>query len=37
VIQSTPAQQKIGHATLYLTCHPADELIQLTAHVAIGQ
>lgn len=37
VIQSTPAQQKIGHATLYLTCHPADELIQLSAYVAIGQ
>lgn len=36
-IVSTPAQQRIGHATLYLTCHPADELIQLTAFVAIGQ
>ena len=36
-ISSTPAQQKIGHATLYLTCHPADELIQLTAFVAVGQ
>jgi len=36
-VQSTPAQQKIGHATLYITCHPADELIQLTAFVAVGQ
>jgi hypothetical protein len=29
-IVSTPAQSRIGHATLHLTCHPADELIQLT-------
>jgi hypothetical protein len=29
-IVSTPAQQRIGHATLYLTCRPADELIQLS-------
>jgi hypothetical protein len=36
-IKSTPAQQRIGHATLNITCHPADELIQLTANVAIGQ
>jgi hypothetical protein len=28
-IKSTPAQQRIGHATLNITCHPADELIQL--------
>jgi len=37
VISSTAAQQKIGHATLTLTCNPADELIQLTANVGIGQ
>jgi hypothetical protein len=36
-VTSTPAQQRIGHATLYLTCHPADELIQLAAFVAVGQ
>ena len=36
-VVSSPAQQRIGHATLYLTCRPADELIQLTAQVAIGQ
>ncbi len=36
-ITSTAAQQKIGHATLSLTCNPADELIQLTANVGIGQ
>jgi hypothetical protein len=28
-ITSTPSQQRIGHATLDITCHPADELIQL--------
>ena len=28
-IVSTPAQQRIGHATLNITCHPADELIQV--------
>lgn len=36
-VTSTPAQARIGHATLYLTCHPADELIQLTAYVGVGQ
>jgi hypothetical protein len=36
-ISSTTAQQKIGHATLTLTVHPADELIQLTANVGVGQ
>jgi hypothetical protein len=32
-IKSTPAQQRIGHATLNITCHPADELIQLTGEL----
>lgn len=36
-VTSTPAQQRIGHATLYLTCRPADELIQLDAYVGVGQ
>lgn len=36
-ITSTAAQQKIGHATLTLIVHPADELIQLTANVGVGQ
>lgn len=36
-ISSTTAQQKIGHATLTLIVHPADELIQLTANVGVGQ
>lgn len=36
-VSSTLAQQKIGHATLNLTVHPADELIQLTANVGVGQ
>jgi hypothetical protein len=35
-VSSTSAQQKIGHATLTLTCSPADELIQITANVGIG-
>ena len=35
-IQSSTVQQKIGHATLNLVCHPADELIQLTANVGLG-
>jgi hypothetical protein len=36
-VSSTAAQQKIGHATMHLTANPADELIQLTANVGIGQ
>jgi hypothetical protein len=36
-VTSTTVQQKIGHATLNLIVHPADELIQLTANVGVGQ
>ena len=35
-ISSSTVQQKIGHATLNLVVHPADELIQLTANVGVG-
>jgi len=35
-ITSSSVQQKIGHATLNLVTHPADELIQLTANVGLG-
>ena len=36
-INSTVAQQKIGHANLYLKFTPANELVQLTAFVGITQ
>jgi hypothetical protein len=36
-IVSTPAQQRIGHATLNITCHPADELIQLIGELLNAQ
>lgn len=35
-VTSTSAQQKIGHCTLNLKCHPADELIQISASIAVG-
>jgi hypothetical protein len=35
-ITSTVANQRIGHASLYLTFHPADQLIQLNAYVGFS-
>lgn len=36
-ISSTQAEQKIGHADLYGTFHPADQLVQLNAYVGLSQ
>lgn len=36
-VTTTPAQQRIGHATIDITFNPADELIQLDASVAVSR
>lgn len=36
-VTTTPAQQRIGHANIFITFNPADELIQLDASVAISR
>lgn len=36
-VTTTPAQQRLGHATIYVTFKPADELIQLNATVAVSR
>jgi len=36
-VNSTPAQQRIGHASIYIVFTPADELIQLDATIALSQ
>lgn len=36
-VTTTPAQQRIGHATIQITFNPADELIQLDATVAVSR
>lgn len=36
-VTTTPAQQRIGHATIQITFNPADELIQLDASVALSR
>lgn len=35
-VTTTPAQQRIGHANIFITFSPADELIQLDATVAVS-
>jgi len=36
-ITTTAAESLIGHANLFLTFHPADELVQLSAYVGLSQ
>lgn len=36
-VTTTPAEQRIGHATIDITFNPADELIQLNASVALSR
>lgn len=36
-VNSSPAQQRIGHASIYILFTPADELIQLDATIALSQ